>query len=91
MDSVALKEAITKLGGPEYVLSFTYDNAGRVMFNSKSPFTMDMIDGEFIRVEELSLESITTVGLKPIETIQTILGVKNPEDRDKIDPHYFRS
>lgn len=91
MNAEQLKAAINLLGGVDYVFSLTYDNAGRVFFNSERPFTMDMIQGEFIAIEEVSMEGIITVGLKPIEVVQTIVGVKDPQDRDRIDMHYYKS
>lgn len=91
MDAAQLREAVTLLGGPEYVFAFGYDNAGRVFFTSQRPFALDMIQGEFLKMPGVSMEGHPVVEVKPIETIQSITGVTNPEDRDKIDRQYYRS
>ena len=91
MDAAQLKQAVTLLGGPEYVFNFGYDNASRVFFTPERPFSLDMIQGEFIKMEGISMEGHPVVELKPIENIQTIIGVQNPEHRGMIDKHYFRS
>lgn len=91
MNAELLKEAVALLGGVDNVFSFTYDNAGRVFFNSERPFSLDMIEGEFLKMTGASMEGLPVIELKPIETIQTIVGVEKPEDRDVIDMHYFRS
>lgn len=91
MDATQLKAAVTLLGGPEKVFMLGYDNASRIFFTKERPFSLDMISGEFIKTEGLSMERLPVVELKPIECIQTIIGVTDSEHKDKIDMHYFRS
>ena len=91
MDAAQLREAIRILGGDDYIFGFAFDNVGRMFFTSKRPFSSDMIEGEFIKSTAESIDGQTVIELKPIEVIQGIIGVTDPEDRDKIDKQYFRS
>ena len=91
MDAAQLRNAVDLLGGADHVFAFGYDNAGRVFFDSKRPFSLDMIQGEFLKMTTEALDGQTVTELKPIETIQSIVGVQDPKERDEIDKHYFRS
>ena len=90
MDSNMLKQAISLAGGPQYVVGFVYDNTGRTLFIDED-FKMDMIKGEFLVIPEEDISGIEVLAYKPIETVQTIITIKNLEDKGKIDKHYFRN
>lgn len=92
MNAEMLRSAVAILGGPEFVFGFGFDNTGRVFFSTETPFSFDMIQGEFLVLQEEALQdNIKTISLKPIETIQTIIGVNKSDDKDIIDKHYYRS
>lgn len=91
MDALELRQAVDILGGEDKVFGFIYDNAGRTIFDSTKPFSLSMIEGEFLKTSAVSLEGIEFVELKPIENIQSIIGVKDSKDRDLMDKHYFRA
>lgn len=90
MDSNMLKQAISLAGGPEYIVGFIYDNTGRTLFIDED-FDMSMIQGEFLVIPEEDISGIEVLAMKPIETVQTIMSVKNLEDKKRIDKHYFRN
>lgn len=90
MDSNMLKQAINLAGGPQYIIGFVYDNAGRTLFIDED-FRMDMIKDEFLVIPEEDISGIEVLAYKPIETIQTVISIKNLEDKKRIDKHYFRN
>lgn len=85
-----LKEAIQLAGGPDHIVAFVYDNAGRTLFVDE-PFEMSMIQGNFIVIPDEDISGVCIKAYKPIETIQTIVTVDNLEERAKIDKHYIRN
>lgn len=94
MDLETLKAIIDRLGGDNHVAALIFNNAGRRVFK-KGEFNLTSLmtvpDKEVLEFVETDMLGNQIRVLKPIVTIEAVIGVDDPNTIDKLDGRYLAS
>ena len=91
MDLATLEKIITDAGGEEYIYGFIFDNSGRKMFiNEDFDLNSSLVaDTEILKFIEKDLHGYEYIVYKSIEDIQSVMSVKNLDDKKKLAQRYI--